>query len=77
MFLSPVFYPASQIPERFKTLFYLNPLTFPIEDARGALIFGRVPEPGHLVIELLAGIVIAQLGFWWFQKTRRGFADVI
>lgn len=74
MFLAPVFYPVSRVSSR---LIYLNPLTYPIEDARGALIFGRVPSPLHVVVSLGVGLVVAQIGFWWFQKTRKGFADVI
>jgi lipopolysaccharide transport system permease protein len=77
MFLSPVFYPVSHLSVRYQRWIHLNPLTYPIEDARGALIFGRVPSPTHLLIALAAGIVVAQAGFWWFQRTRKGFADVI
>lgn len=77
MFLAPVFYPVSQLSVRHQGWIFLNPLTYPIEDARGALIFGRVPSPVHLLLALAAGIVVAQIGFWWFQKTRKGFADVI
>jgi len=77
MFLSPVFYPVSQLPARLQRWIYLNPLTYPIEDARGALIFGRTPSPTHLMVAMAGGIVVAQIGFWWFQRTRKGFADVI
>lgn len=77
MFLSPVFYPVSLAGPRLQRWIYLNPLTYPIEDARGALIFGRTPSPTHLLIALAGGMVVAQIGFWWFQKTRKGFADVI
>jgi lipopolysaccharide transport system permease protein len=77
MFLAPVFYPVSQLPEQFRAWLYLNPLTYPIEDARGALIFGRVPSPVHWALALVAGLIVAQVGFWWFQRTRKGFADVL
>ncbi len=77
MFLSPVFYPVSNVSPRFQRWIHLNPLTYPIEDARGALIFGRVPAPTHLLVSLAGSLVVAQIGFWWFQKARKGFADVI
>lgn len=77
MFLSPVFYPISSLPPRAQRWIYLNPLTFPIEDARRVLILGGVPSITHLVVALVAGAVAAQAGFWWFQRTRKGFADVI
>ena len=77
MFLSPVFYPVSTLKAPFQTWIYLNPLTYPIEDARGALIYGRAPHVTHLLVATAAALVVAQAGFWWFQKTRKGFADVI
>lgn len=77
MFLSPVFYPASAIPEAYRGLMYLNPLTPVIEMTRGLLYWGKLPEWSGLGIYWLVSIAIAWLGFSWFQKTRKGFADVI
>ena len=76
-FLSPVFFPVSAVPERFRPFMLANPLTFIIEQARDVLIWGRVPNWAGLVIYTLAAIVVAWLGFCWFQKTRKGFADVL
>jgi ABC-type multidrug transport system fused ATPase/permease subunit len=45
MFLSPLFYPVSALPEGLRPFFLLNPLTFPIEETRAALLFGRPPNP--------------------------------
>jgi lipopolysaccharide transport system permease protein len=55
----------------------LNPLAFIIEEGRNSLLFGRTPDWAGLAISLLVGLVIAWGGFWWFQKTRKGFADVL
>lgn len=77
MFLSPVFYPLSALPKKFQLWLHLNPLTFIIEAARNALIFGDVPDLNGLVFVLAASLAIAAGGFWWFQKTRKGFADVL
>jgi lipopolysaccharide transport system permease protein len=41
------------------------------------LVFGSLPDWISLGIALLAGFIIAATGFWWFQKTRKGFADVL
>jgi lipopolysaccharide transport system permease protein len=49
----------------------------PIEDARGALIYGQTPSFEHWLIAFGVGLVVAQAGFWWFQRTRKGFGDVI
>lgn len=77
MFLSPIFYPASSLPEQYRDLLLLNPLTLVIEQARDVLFWGRVPGIGAWVAYLLCSAVLAWLGFAWFQKTRKGFADVL
>jgi lipopolysaccharide transport system permease protein len=77
MFLSPIFYPASALPETYRYLLYLNPLTPVIEMTRDVLYWGKLPEFTVLAIYWLAAGVIAWLGFAWFQKTRKGFADVL
>jgi lipopolysaccharide transport system permease protein len=77
MFLSPVFYPATALPESFRTLLYLNPLTFFIEQTRNVLIIGIAPNWTQWLLALALGIMIAMAGFAWFQKSRRGFADVL
>ena len=77
LFLSPTFYPLSALPESARTLLYLNPLTFVIEQGRQVLLFGHWPHWGGLALYLVIGLLIAWGGFWWFQRTRRGFADVV
>lgn len=77
LFLSPVFYPLSAIPEDYRSMFYLNPLTYFIEVTRELLVYGEVPSLRVLTVVYLLCFGIAWLGFAWFQKTRRGFADVL
>jgi lipopolysaccharide transport system permease protein len=77
LFLSPVFYPSSALPKAYLNWLWLNPLTFFIEEARNVLIWGRTPDWGGWVMAYLTSLAIAWLGFAWFQKTRKGFADVI
>ncbi|MFT4520013.1 MAG: lipopolysaccharide transport system permease protein [Halioglobus sp.] len=77
LFLSPVFYPLSAIPEKYQAVYYLNPLTYIIEVTRDLLIAGQLPSLIHLSLYFLASLCVAMLGFSWFQKTRRGFADVL
>lgn len=77
MFLSPIFYPASALPEAYRHLLFLNPMTPVIEQTRGVLYFGTSPDFGMLAIYWAAASLIAWLGFVWFQKTRKGFADVL
>lgn len=77
MFLSPVFYPLSALPEELRPYLALNPLAFVIESARDVLIWGRVPDLPRSVTHTVFSMLVAWGGFFWFQKTRRGFADVL
>jgi len=77
LFLSPVFYPLSSIPEVYRWTIYLNTLTFSIESNRELLLFEELPSATGLGLYYDVSIGIAWLGFAWFQKTRSGFVDVI
>ncbi len=77
LFVSPIFYPASALPEKYRGLLDLNPLTFLIEQAREVMVWDRLPDFSGLAAYTLGALVIALAGLAWFQKTRRGFADVL
>jgi lipopolysaccharide transport system permease protein len=77
MFLAPVFYPITAVPEGLRPFIMANPLTFIIEQAREVLIWGHLPNWPGLGIYTLVATVVAWLGYAWFQKTRKGFADVL
>ena len=77
MFLSPLFYPVSVLPETVRPAIMLNPLAAIIESMRDLVFFGRLPDMPMYLAGVIASAVIAWLGFIWFVKTRRGFADVV
>lgn len=77
MFLSPIFYPASALPPAVRPVLMLNPIAPALGHVRDVLMWGRVPNVGIWLAYLGACLVVAWLGFAWFQKTRKGFADVI
>ena len=77
MFLSPIFYPVSALPESYRILLYLNPLMPALEQARDVLFFGNSPNWPVLFGYYAMMSCIAWGGFVWFQKTRKGFADVL
>jgi lipopolysaccharide transport system permease protein len=77
MFLSPIFYPASAIPESAQPLLLVNPIAPALEQVRGILMWGELPNLESWLHYLIVNAVVAWLGFAWFQKTRKGFADVI
>lgn len=71
VYLTPVFYSETMVPEKFMNLFYLNPMT-PITMAyRDILYYGRMPQLNDLRMATLIGIVVLILGhviFWKLQK---------
>lgn len=77
LFLSPIFYPVSALPDNYQTFLHFNPLTLVIEQTRQVLITGTMPDVKLWGVYLAGSAVIAWLGFAWFQRTRRGFADVL
>jgi lipopolysaccharide transport system permease protein len=77
MFLSPIFYPVTALPEEYRPMLMLNPLTPGVEMMREVLYWGRPPDWALLSLYTVATGLIAWLGFAWFQKTRKGFADVL
>ncbi|MDB5099862.1 MAG: sugar transporter permease [Cyanobacteria bacterium RYN_339] len=77
MYLSPIVYPASMVPEAYRGLYMLNPAAFWAEGTRNAVLAGVAPTPGMLAVQAAIAAVTLLLGFAWFMKTRRAFADVI
>lgn len=77
MFLSPIFYPSSALPGAYQKFIYINPITPAIEMTRDVLFWGKAPEFTALGSYLVVSSIFAWLGFMWFQKTRKGFADVL
>lgn len=77
MFLSPVFFQRTSLPAWLQPWLSLNPLAIPVESFRNVIIFGVLPDWSALCYYSLIAIAVAFLGFQFFQKTRRGFADVL
>ena len=77
MFLSPLFYPLSVLPEVFQPVLLLNPVAYPIEALRAVVLFGREPGLWGLGIYYAFGFAAMWIGHAFFQRVRRGFADVI
>lgn len=77
MFLSPVFYSLEAVPADIRWMFYLNPLTFIVEQFREVMLWGNAPNWTGLALYAVFSLAVAWLGLLWFQKTRKGFADVL
>ncbi len=77
LFLTPVFFPASQLPPDIRALYFLNPMAGVVEGFRWALI-DSYPPPGELA--LLSAVIMVVLlvgGLFYFRTAERTFADVI
>ena len=77
MFLSPIFFPLSALPAWIRPWVALNPISWPVEAAREVLIWGRMPDLLGFALYTTVAAMMAVLGYVWFQKTRKGFADVL
>lgn len=77
LFLSPVFFDLSAVPEGFRTLFSLNPLSPSIEQMRTVILDGRPPDPVQLCIGILVSFCFAWLSLWFFRRAREDFADAL
>lgn len=77
MFLAPIFYPITLIPPQYRWLVYLNPLTVIAEASRDVLVWGVTPKWGELIVYAIGACLFAWFSFAWFERSRRGFADVL
>lgn len=77
MFLSPIFYPVAALPVKYQKIMQLNPLTYAVEEARNVMIWEKGMNWSQWSYWTVLSLLIAWLGFAWFQKTRKGFADVL
>lgn len=77
LFLAPIFYPPDALPAAYRRLISLNPVSLPVTQLREAVLWGRPLDWAAWLASLLVGLVACQAGYWWFQRTRKGFADVL
>jgi lipopolysaccharide transport system permease protein len=77
MFLSPIFYTVSMLPEVIRPYMAMNPIAQTIDQVRAILISGVMPDLKTWVVYFMISLLVAWMGFFWFQKTRKGFADVL
>ena len=77
MYLTPIIYPESIVPERFRPLINLNPFTPLIRSYRNIMLEGTTPDWRGLAYFTGFALIIFIFGYWWFARTRKNFADVI
>jgi lipopolysaccharide transport system permease protein len=78
LFLSPVAYPITEIPERYRwVMAVLNPVSGPLDGFRHVLALGTMPDWGLLGLSTLSGSIALVAGYWLFKRLERAFADVV
>src|SRR5690606_6601112 len=63
MFLSPIFFPSTALPEWLRPWLALNPIALPVEETRNVLIWGKAPDWIALGLYSLIAVVVAVLGY--------------
>jgi len=76
MYLTPVLYPISFVPEKWRWLLYLNPMYGWINGIRASFLGQEIDVIG-IIISLVLSIILFALGMFYFEKTQRKFADII
>ncbi len=76
-FLTPIVYPVTSVPANLQPVLSANPLTFIVDSFRQATIWSLPLHWKALAAWTLIMAVFAILGYAWFMKTRKGFADVL
>jgi lipopolysaccharide transport system permease protein len=77
LYVTPVIYPISLVPEKFQALLYLNPMTGVVTAARYLLLGQGSIDWGLVLVSVVSSLVIFMLGLAYFRKTERFFADII
>lgn len=75
MYLTPVVYPASMVPDKYRTLFNLNPMASIVTAYRDILYYKQVPQMTTLIQSILMGIILIVAGIVVFNKLQRGFVE--
>jgi len=77
MYLTPIIYPESLVPENYRGVINLNPFTPLVRNYRRIILDGLAPDWQGLAYFLAFAVILFLFGYWWFARTRKNFADVV
>jgi lipopolysaccharide transport system permease protein len=78
LYVTPVIYPLSVIPARFRTAYLaLNPMAAVIDGYRRVLVGGRPPQGDMLLLAAVSAVAVLLVGYLYFKRAERQFSDVI
>lgn len=76
-FMAPILYPKDALPNELLPFLYLNPITYPIELLRSIILWNQAPDLLKLSVYILIAFFFSWVGLLWFQRSRKGFGDVL
>lgn len=76
-FLSPVLYPASQVPEQFRFTLVLNPMASPLIAYQDGLFYNKLPNWVALGGTALVAVLVYLIGIWVFNRFKGSFAEEV
>jgi lipopolysaccharide transport system permease protein len=77
LFLTPIAYSSSLVPERWRVMYAMNPMVSVVEGFRAALLGTSAPTGGMVAASVTVAIALLGVAFWYFRRVDRTFADVI
>jgi lipopolysaccharide transport system permease protein len=77
MYITPVVYPLTQVPEKYRILYVLNPMVSIVESFRGAFLGGSSIEPSHILISVIVTMCIFFTGMVLFSRIEKTFMDTV
>lgn len=77
LYATPIIYPLSLVPERFRTYYMLNPMTGIIESYRNVLVKGIAPDEFYIGVAAAGAVFLLILGYLYFKRIEMTFADVL
>jgi lipopolysaccharide transport system permease protein len=77
MYLTPIIYPLSTVPERFRSLYMLNPMAGVVDSYRRVILRGEWPQMTFLLLAAAVSIVLLVGAYRYFKRAEKVFADLI
>ena len=77
MFLTPIAYPSTMLPEPWRTLYGINPMAGVVEGFRWALLGTEMAVGPMIVVSAVVAVILLMSGAFYFRRMERTFADVV
>src|SRR5262245_17266500 len=77
LYLTPIIYPEHIIPQKYQWMVDLNPMAPLIRSYRRILLDGKAPDLRGLGVTMAFALVCFAFGYWWFERTKKAFADIL